>query len=196
MRYRFRALETKIPSSKPLYGCNCSRPLDDSYCFSKSYHLQLFCERDFWKPKKVCPRKKMQLRFRSLQRKLSKNVVPLRKLRFAINKVQIQGDCAIRYYEVNNEFPFVHYINTYTTSEPQRGIGFMPKLGINSNENEVARVYKVTTKGIVDILQFFVPRKSDLFQVMLLLALFASVYLFRHLIFLLLHLLLLLQVRI
>ncbi|VDD91027.1 unnamed protein product [Enterobius vermicularis] len=75
-----------------------------------------------------------------------------------------KGDCAIRYYEINNEYPFVHYINTFTTSEPQRGIGFMPKLGINSNENEVARIYKVTTKGVVDELQFFVPRKSDLFQ--------------------------------
>uniref|UniRef100_A0A0R3RGK9 Coronin n=1 Tax=Elaeophora elaphi TaxID=1147741 RepID=A0A0R3RGK9_9BILA len=76
-----------------------------------------------------------------------------------------KGDCAIRYYEVNNEYPFVHYINTYTTSEPQRGIAFMPKLGLNSNENEIARIYKVTTKGVVDELQFFVPRKSDLYQV-------------------------------
>ncbi|VDN53575.1 unnamed protein product [Dracunculus medinensis] len=75
-----------------------------------------------------------------------------------------KGDCAIRYYEVNNEYPFVHYINTYTTSEPQRGLAFMPKLGLNSNENEVARMYKITTKGIVEELQFFVPRKSDLFQ--------------------------------
>ncbi|VDN27934.1 unnamed protein product, partial [Gongylonema pulchrum] len=75
-----------------------------------------------------------------------------------------KGDCAIRYYEVNNEYPFVHYINTYTTSEPQRGIAFMPKLGLNSNENEIARIYKVTTKGVVDELQFFVPRKSDLYQ--------------------------------
>ncbi|MCP9259369.1 Coronin [Dirofilaria immitis] len=53
-----------------------------------------------------------------------------------------KGDCAIRYYEVNSEYPFVHYINTYTTSEPQRGIAFMPKLGLNSNENEIARIYK------------------------------------------------------
>uniref|UniRef100_A0AC34RIR5 Coronin n=1 Tax=Panagrolaimus sp. JU765 TaxID=591449 RepID=A0AC34RIR5_9BILA len=75
-----------------------------------------------------------------------------------------KGDCAIRYYEINHEAPFVHYINTYTTSEPQRAIGWMPKRGINSNENEIARIYKVTTKGVVDILQFFVPRKSDLFQ--------------------------------
>jgi coronin-1B/1C/6 len=75
-----------------------------------------------------------------------------------------KGDCAIRYYEVNNEYPFVHYINTYTTSEPQRAIAFMPKRGLNSNENEINRIYKVTTKGVVDVLQFYVPRKSDLWQ--------------------------------
>jgi coronin-1B/1C/6 len=75
-----------------------------------------------------------------------------------------KGDCAIRYYEINDDAPFVHYINTYTTSEPQRAIGFMPKRGVNYNENEITRIYKVTTKGVVDILQFFVPRKSDLYQ--------------------------------
>lgn len=75
-----------------------------------------------------------------------------------------KGDCAIRYYEINNEYPFVHYINTYTTSEPQRGLAFMPKRGLNSIENEINRMYKVTTKGVIDILQFFVPRKSDLWQ--------------------------------
>ncbi|CAI5445464.1 unnamed protein product [Caenorhabditis angaria] len=75
-----------------------------------------------------------------------------------------KGDCAIRYYEINNEAPFVHYINTYTTSEPQRAIGFQSKRGISSEEIEINRIYKLTTKGVVDILQFFVPRKSDLFQ--------------------------------
>ncbi|KAK6049174.1 hypothetical protein COOONC_13321 [Cooperia oncophora] len=35
-----------------------------------------------------------------------------------------KGDCAIRYYEVNQEYPYMHYINTYTTSEPQRAVGF------------------------------------------------------------------------
>uniref|UniRef100_A0A914YQ59 Coronin n=1 Tax=Panagrolaimus superbus TaxID=310955 RepID=A0A914YQ59_9BILA len=76
-----------------------------------------------------------------------------------------KGDCAIRYYEINEDAPYVHYINTYTTSEPQRAIGFMPKRGLSYNENEITRIYKVTTKGVIDILQFFVPRKSDLYQV-------------------------------
>ncbi|CEF66799.1 Coronin-1C [Strongyloides ratti] len=75
-----------------------------------------------------------------------------------------KGDCAIRYYEINDERPYVHYINTYTTSEPQRAIGFQSKRAMNYNENETARIYKLTTKGVVDVLQFFVPRKSDLYQ--------------------------------
>uniref|UniRef100_A0A914LHB4 Coronin n=2 Tax=Meloidogyne incognita TaxID=6306 RepID=A0A914LHB4_MELIC len=75
-----------------------------------------------------------------------------------------KGDCAIRYYEINDDAPFMHYINTHTTSEPQRGFGFMPKRGVNSNENEINRIYKITTKGVIDVLQFFVPRKSDLWQ--------------------------------
>ena len=52
-----------------------------------------------------------------------------------------KGDCSIRYYEVNDDAPFVHYINTHTAQEPQRGIGFMPKLGLHINENEIDRLY-------------------------------------------------------
>ncbi|KAI6220601.1 Coronin [Aphelenchoides fujianensis] len=75
-----------------------------------------------------------------------------------------KGGSAIQYYEINDEAPYVHYINTYTTNEPQRAIAFMPKRGLNHVENEISRIYKVTTKGVVDVLQFFVPRKSDLWQ--------------------------------
>ncbi|KRY92335.1 Coronin-like protein cor-1, partial [Trichinella pseudospiralis] len=75
-----------------------------------------------------------------------------------------KGDSNIRYYEVNNEAPYVHFINTFTSPEPQRGIGFMPKRGLKINENEIARICKCTNKGVVEILQFFVPRKSEMFQ--------------------------------
>uniref|UniRef100_A0AC35TI05 Coronin n=1 Tax=Rhabditophanes sp. KR3021 TaxID=114890 RepID=A0AC35TI05_9BILA len=75
-----------------------------------------------------------------------------------------KGDCAMRYYEINEDKPYVHYINTYTTSEPQRAVGFQSKRALSYSENETARLYKLTTKGVVDVLQFFVPRKSDLFQ--------------------------------
>jgi len=34
-----------------------------------------------------------------------------------------KGDSVIRYFEVTPEPPFVHYINTFQTPDPQRGIG-------------------------------------------------------------------------
>ncbi|OUC47510.1 putative WD domain, G-beta repeat protein [Trichinella nativa] len=83
---------------------------------------------------------------------------------FSFFIVHVQGDSNIRYYEVNNEAPYVHFINTFTSPEPQRGIGFMPKRGLKINENEIARIFKCTNKGVVENLQFFVPRKSEMFQ--------------------------------
>ena len=49
-------------------------------------------------------------------------------------------------------------------SEPQRGIGWMPKRGLNTTENEVARFYKLFSRGYCEVLSFVVPRKSELFQ--------------------------------
>lgn len=34
-----------------------------------------------------------------------------------------KGDSVIRYFEITPEQPFVHYINTFQTPDPQRGIG-------------------------------------------------------------------------
>lgn len=50
-----------------------------------------------------------------------------------------QGDSVIRYFEITDEAPYVHYLNTYQSSDPQRGIGWMPKRGINVNSCEIAR---------------------------------------------------------
>lgn len=49
-------------------------------------------------------------------------------------------------------------------SEPQRGIGWMPKRGLNTSENEIARFYKLFSRGFCEVLSFVVPRKSELFQ--------------------------------
>jgi len=50
-----------------------------------------------------------------------------------------QGDTVIRYFEITDEVPFVHYLNLYQCSEPQRGIGWMPKRGLNVAACEIAR---------------------------------------------------------
>jgi coronin-1B/1C/6 len=75
-----------------------------------------------------------------------------------------KGDSVIRYFEVTEEAPFVHYLSSYQSSDPQRGIGWMPKRGLNVNACEIARFYKLHTKGLCEVIPMTVPRKSELFQ--------------------------------
>jgi coronin-1B/1C/6 len=75
-----------------------------------------------------------------------------------------KGDSNIRYFEVTDEPPFVHYISTYQSSEPQRGIGFMPKRGCDVLNCEIARLFKLHSRGFCEVISFTVPRKSELFQ--------------------------------
>lgn len=43
-----------------------------------------------------------------------------------------KGDSVIRYFEITPEQPFVHYINTFQTPDPQRGIGKIIYIEIES----------------------------------------------------------------
>lgn len=70
-----------------------------------------------------------------------------------------KGDSNIRYFEITDEAPFVHYISTYQSTEPQRGMGWMPKRGCDILNCEIARFYKLHSRGMVEVLQFTVPRK-------------------------------------
>jgi coronin-1B/1C/6 len=75
-----------------------------------------------------------------------------------------KGDSVIRYFEITPEPPFVHYINTFQTPDPQRGIGFMPKRGCDVTTCEVGRFYRLNNNGFCQVIPFKVPRKSELFQ--------------------------------
>ncbi|ESO01082.1 hypothetical protein HELRODRAFT_112879 [Helobdella robusta] len=75
-----------------------------------------------------------------------------------------KGDSAIRYIEISNEPPYAHFLNMYQSSDPQRGIGWMPKRGLNVNACEIARFYKLHSKGLCEVIPMTVPRKSELFQ--------------------------------
>lgn len=50
-----------------------------------------------------------------------------------------QGDSSIRYFEVTDEAPYVHYLSMYTSKESQKGMGYMPKRGLEVNKCEIAR---------------------------------------------------------
>ncbi|XP_070584097.1 coronin-1B [Erythrolamprus reginae] len=74
-----------------------------------------------------------------------------------------KGDSSIRYFEITAEAPYIHFLNTFTSKEPQRGMGWMPKRGLDVNKCEIARFYKLHERKCEPIIMT-VPRKSDLFQ--------------------------------
>ncbi|CAH2330252.1 coronin-1A, partial [Pelobates cultripes] len=74
-----------------------------------------------------------------------------------------KGDSSIKYFEVTDESPFVHFLSQYSSKESQRGMGYMPKRGLEVNKCEIARFYKLHERKCEPIIMT-VPRKSDLFQ--------------------------------
>jgi len=71
------------------------------------------------------------------------------------------SDGNIRYYEyANDKF---EYLSQYT-AEPQRGLAFVPKRGIDTHANEVARAYRTVNDSILEPVSFVVPRRAEVFQ--------------------------------
>ncbi|XP_071055403.1 coronin-2B isoform X2 [Onthophagus taurus] len=76
-----------------------------------------------------------------------------------------KGDGNIRYYEIVDEAPYVHFLSQFLSGNPQRGLGFMPKHGLNTNSCEIFRFYKLhTSRGLCEPISMIVPRKSDQFH--------------------------------
>ncbi|XP_067931451.1 coronin-1B-like isoform X2 [Watersipora subatra] len=80
-----------------------------------------------------------------------------------------KGDSVIRYFEVTAEEPYVYWLSNYSSNVPQRGMGYMPKRGVNVNVCEIARFFKLATGtgnqgGHCEPIAMTVPRKSELYQ--------------------------------
>ncbi|XP_056004095.1 coronin-2B-like isoform X2 [Ostrea edulis] len=76
-----------------------------------------------------------------------------------------KGDSNIRYFEIDNEAPYTHYLNSFITSDPQRGLGVMPKRGCNTEKCEVMRFYKLhASKKLIEPLSMIAPRKTSVFH--------------------------------
>jgi coronin-1B/1C/6 len=69
---------------------------------------------------------------------------------------QQSSDGNIRYFEYENDNLFA--LAEYKSSEPQRGVCFLPRRALNVAECEIARAYKLVSSGIEPI-AFIVPRK-------------------------------------
>lgn len=78
---------------------------------------------------------------------------------YNINVFNFQGDSVIRYFEITGEHPFVHYINTFQTPDPQRGIGMMPKRGCDVSICEISKFYRLNNSGLCQVISMTVPRK-------------------------------------
>ncbi|XP_046873546.1 coronin-2B-like [Hypomesus transpacificus] len=72
-----------------------------------------------------------------------------------------KGDGNIRYYELSSEKPYLHYLTEYRSLLPQRGLGVMPKRGLDVRGCEVFRFYRlIIEKHLVEPLSMIVPRKQ------------------------------------
>ncbi|TAQ90863.1 hypothetical protein B7494_g779 [Chlorociboria aeruginascens] len=73
-----------------------------------------------------------------------------------------KGDGNIRYFEYENDK--FEFLSEYKSGEPQRGIAFVPRRGINVHENEVMRAYKTVNDAYIEPISFTVPRRAEVFQ--------------------------------
>lgn len=71
-----------------------------------------------------------------------------------------KGDCNIRYYEITESEPLIHYVDQFTGKEPQRGLALCPKGVVDTSCCEVARFLRLCDNKLEPV-SFTVPRKSD-----------------------------------
>ncbi|KAI0881887.1 DUF1900-domain-containing protein [Annulohypoxylon maeteangense] len=73
-----------------------------------------------------------------------------------------KGDGNIRYFEYEHDK--FEFLSEYKSVEPQRGIAFVAKRGVNVHENEIMRAYKTVNDAYIEPISFTVPRRAETFQ--------------------------------
>ncbi|KAK4456009.1 hypothetical protein QBC34DRAFT_373768 [Podospora aff. communis PSN243] len=73
-----------------------------------------------------------------------------------------KGDGNIRYFEYENDK--FEFLSEYKSADPQRGIAFLPRRGINVHENEIMRAFKTINDTWIEPISFTVPRRAETFQ--------------------------------
>jgi len=74
-----------------------------------------------------------------------------------------KGDAAVKYWEIVNEEPYVHFLSEYRDTESTKGACFLPKTVCDTTKCEVSICYRIM-KDYVSPVSFQVPRKSEMFQ--------------------------------
>ncbi|XP_012814523.1 coronin-2B isoform X1 [Xenopus tropicalis] len=76
-----------------------------------------------------------------------------------------KGDGNIRYYEITAEKPYLTYLMEFRSPAPQKGLGVMPKHGLDVSACEIFRFYKlITLKNQIEPISMIVPRRSENYQ--------------------------------
>lgn len=74
-----------------------------------------------------------------------------------------KGDSSIKYFEIVEEAPFIHFLDQFSDNQSQKGLCFLPKRAMDVGKCEIARAYRLMKESVIPI-SFIVPRKSELFQ--------------------------------
>jgi len=74
-----------------------------------------------------------------------------------------KGDAAIKYWEIVNEDPYVHFLSEFRDPDSTKGACFLPKTLCDTTKCEIAVCYRVM-KDWISPVSFQVPRKSEMFQ--------------------------------
>lgn len=74
----------------------------------------------------------------------------------------VRRDGNIRYFEYEHDK--FEFLSEYKSAEPQRGLAFLPKRGVNIRENEVMRAFKTVNDSYIEPISFIVPRRAEVFQ--------------------------------
>nr|CAB3233020.1 coronin-1B-like [Phallusia mammillata] len=76
-----------------------------------------------------------------------------------------KGDSDIKYFEIDDKPPYIHYLSLFKTNKSQRGVAWMPKRGLDVMQKEIFRFYKLCqSDSNCEPISMIVPRKSELFQ--------------------------------
>lgn len=73
-----------------------------------------------------------------------------------------KGDGNVRYFEYENDA--FHSLSEFMSSDPQRGVCFLPKRAVSTHEHEVVRFYKSVRDTTIEPISFIVPRRAETFQ--------------------------------
>jgi coronin-1B/1C/6 len=74
-----------------------------------------------------------------------------------------KGDSSIKYFEIVDEAPYIHFLSEFRNSSSQKGCGWVPKHGLDTTKCEIARALRLLRDSVQPV-SFQVPRKSDMFQ--------------------------------